>query len=135
MINIKLIFFITLLFLLRFTSYSQSCSCVQKEISKLYALNDSLLSIWRGDQHGCLQKRINIIDSIFIKDILVGMPKSVFLLLYGEPDRVTQEGVLVYENVNECINNKQPTKETYGIEMTIIFIDNKLSVFEKVYVN
>src|SRR4051812_18011118 len=87
---------------------AQSNNCTRDHLGQLYGISDSLLAIWRNDKDGCQQKRILLIDSLFKPKALIGMPKKVFIQMFGIPDQISPKKNFTYHNYNYCT---PPTKE------------------------
>ena len=130
---LRTILFVIIVLFSKF-SIAQS-SCLEDNLGKVYGIDDSLLKIWRMDKFGCDQNRIRIIDSVFKDDILIGIPKKAFLLMFGTPDEITTEGALIYKSVKECSVSKTPVKGTISLGMTVVFQKEKLLFFRKLYLD
>lgn len=107
----------------------------ESKLANSYGLNDSLLKIWRQDKFGCKQKRISLIDSLFKKDILIGMPKREFMILFGNPDKISSDGTFIYKNVGNCDSNNKPVKETISLDVGVYFKNEKVNLFGTIYVD
>ncbi len=128
-----------IIFLLCFSSvktYSQSFDCCISSLAKCYNLSDSLLKNWRNDPNGCLQKRALIVDSLIKENsILIGMPQPIFESLFGKPEEKTEEGIFVYFISAKCDEKSKPISKSWGMELYVRFVENKVYSLDKINVN
>lgn len=130
--------FITLVlsFLLTRVLYSQPSNYCKKQLAEYYNLNDSLLTIWRNDKYGCFKKRVLLTDSLILKNsMLIGMPRKVFHFLFGEPENTTADGEFVYYAFAKCDSNFKGLPDSWGSELYVTFIDEKVHSFSIVQVD
>ncbi|MEO7306608.1 MAG: hypothetical protein ABIR78_02410 [Ferruginibacter sp.] len=108
---------------------AQDIGYIRKYLGKYYLLNEKKLSDWRNDSTGCNRKRIGYLEGIFDNKMLIGMPKSLFLVFFGKPNLITKEGDFTYFVTIECDKNKKqiPDKDYYYL--IVVFKDNKVELF------
>jgi hypothetical protein len=92
-----------------------------------YKLSAKLLSEWKLDKNGCLRLRCKRSDSISTNKLIIGMPKTTFLKLFGKPDAYgSDRNTLVYYLCTECDNKKGILKESDSSWMAFYFREGKL---------
>ncbi|MEJ7609801.1 MAG: hypothetical protein WKF88_01340 [Ferruginibacter sp.] len=116
-------------------TWAQKEICSTKVLAKAYGLNDSMLAIWRLDKYGCNKQRLVFLDSLFKLERLINIPKKLFLILYGIPDDFGPNGTLIYRNVMHCDHKNIAAKETSSLDVVVFFQDDRLTFFEKTFVD
>jgi hypothetical protein len=87
-----------------------------------------MLSVWRADTNGCKQKRGAYARDLEKNKLLIGMPKKLFLLFFGNPDSKTDEGICIYGINSDCDKAMKRLPDTGFMNLLILFNDDKVKL-------
>lgn len=121
---------VVFLILLNTVCYSQNDSTIKHIIAK-YSLDSNLVKSWQTNASGCRESILSIDTITSIKNISI----LDFFILLGKPDHMTNEYgdkvnikdtvICTYNIYAKC--TPTPEKDSYGKQMIVLFINNKLS--------
>jgi hypothetical protein len=114
----SILFFLLSLIVTKNLRGQQSFECARK-VAKIYKLPLSLAFDWQSDKNGCKKLRSKYIDTIGKnKNILIGINKNIFMMIFGRPDLEEKDGasvIIYYYNLpTECENHKPSKKSDNG---------------------
>lgn len=110
---------------------SQDIICLRNNLPQFYKLEKSKLEFWRKDINGCFSYRKPILDSLVKNKALIGMPKSLFIILFGKPDVVSKKNdVFIYYVNCKCDKNNKHLDDSDVIQAIFIFVYDKLDSIE-----
>ena len=122
----RILIIIILVTLASVDSYSQDINCIRK-IATLYSLNATKMELWRSGRNGCFGNRCDYYDSIYKNKMIIGMPKKLFDILFGKPDRKSDTGdSYTYECCNTCNKKGEITSDGTEVSVAFFFVDGKL---------
>lgn len=107
---------------------AQDLGYIRKSLCKYYALDEQKLDEWRNDSTGCNGKRSNYIKKIFDNKMLIGMPKSIFFIFFGAPNKIEKEDKCIYFVTIDCDKNKKQIPDTEYYYLVVEFKDNKVEL-------
>lgn len=120
----KLSFFVILLFFCVFSAYSQN-NCVDSLLN-FYGLDFKIINQWKNDTNGCKRIRVRYVHDLETNQLLVGMPKKLFILFFGDADSKVDEEFFNY-NVNvKCDPLLRAVKDSELMSLVVLFKDDKV---------
>jgi hypothetical protein len=118
------------LLLILLVALSSACvSTKRQDKAKLntYKLSPQFKSEWNRDKNGCLGLRCKYTDIISSNNLIVGMPKEIFLDIFGDPDDFgADRNILLYYLCTECDSKKKVSKESDSSWMIFYFREERL---------
>lgn len=85
-----------------------------------------MIKEWNDDVNGCKKIRGKYARLLENNNLIIGMPKDLFLNIFGRADSVTAENVYLYEVILDCDKQKNQIPETAAMILVVIFFENKL---------
>lgn len=91
-----------------------------------YALDTIMIKEWNDDVNGCKKLRGKYARLLENNNLIIGMPKDLFLNIFGRADSVTEDSIYIYGVVSDCKKQKEEKPESSSLDLIVIFLDNKL---------
>jgi hypothetical protein len=112
--------------------FGQDINLIRNSLGKYYGLGGKSLIEWRNDSTGCNGKRSNSLSEIFDNKLLIGMPKDLFLVFFGNPNRIDKDGeVFIYYVTITCDKSKKQINNTEYFYLIVGFKDGKVELIER----
>jgi hypothetical protein len=124
----KILFLILFIVMHSIHVFSQDTDCIRKNIPVLYGLDGWQLKLWRCDSNGCWGNRSVYVYEVLKKEKnIIGMPKALFFILFGNPDRYNHKDELYsYYSDAKCDGNNKHLDDS-GFKIIVFeFVDGKL---------
>jgi hypothetical protein len=127
----KQVFFILFFFYSSLNLVGQDLSCIRKTIGKYYGINDNkVLEEWRNDSTGCKGNRLICLNLIIENKLLIGMPKTLFYVLFGIPNKCDKdETECTYYVTITCDKKRKQIDNTDFMNLLVAFKNGKVEQF------
>lgn len=123
----KVAIFFLLAAIINIDAYAQDSNCIKKSIPIFYGLDSKQLSFWRKDKNGCLGYREKYIDSIKKNNLIIGMPKKLFFILFGRADVVNDaDAIYIYYSGCKCDRSMNHLEDSDVTQVICRFSNGKL---------
>lgn len=112
--------------------------CQDSSIRKLYTeynLRSEIFETWKLDTNGCKMLRGAYTTELEANKHLIGMPKNIFLQLFGNPDYISDKVIYTYVVNAKCDNKKKILEDIPRMELIVLFKNNKLDYIGKLVVD
>jgi hypothetical protein len=111
---------------------AQDINLIRKSLGKYYGLDGKSVLEWRNDSTGCRGKRSSSISEIMDNKLIIGMPKSLFVVFFGNPNRIGADGeAFIYYVTITCDKNNRQVNDTEYFYLVVFFKDGKVEVIER----
>ncbi len=121
----KIVIIIFSLFFCSINVNGQEDRCISL-CSRYYNLDPKMLDIWRLDTNGCKKERGFYAQSLEKNGLLIGMPKKLFLLFFGNPDLITEDVIYTYGVNSDCDKSKNKLPDSGFMNLLVLFNDDKV---------
>ncbi|MBS1509723.1 MAG: hypothetical protein JST86_02685 [Bacteroidetes bacterium] len=117
-----------------FSQSKQDSLCLKRYICKYYKLDEKTIREWNEDSTGCNQKRIKHLVSLEENNLLIGMPKDLFCLLFGTPNQIkndSNECDYIYYVTITCDSKNRRITDSEFMNLVVVFKDDKVALLIK----